>query len=99
MSSLVLFDVPGPKARRRQRIGTVIGGLVVLAVLGACRSLVKIRDDVWLSKVAAGQRLADRGHEPALISRCIAARRGAAPPEAAEARAFQHRVLDEIQGR
>jgi hypothetical protein len=69
------------------------------AVLGACRSLVKIRDGVWLSKVAAGRRLADTGHEPALIARCIAARRGEAPPDTAEARAFQRRVLDEIRGR
>lgn len=67
------------------------------AVLGACRSLVKIRDGVWLSKVAAGRRLADTGHEPTLITRCIAARQGAAPPDVDEARAFQRRVLDEIR--
>jgi His/Glu/Gln/Arg/opine family amino acid ABC transporter permease subunit len=30
----VLFDVPGPRARRRQRMGTFIGGLVVLALVG-----------------------------------------------------------------
>ena len=34
MSSLVLFDVPGPKAKRRQLIGTVVGGVLVLALLG-----------------------------------------------------------------
>ncbi|HJX42775.1 MAG TPA: amino acid ABC transporter permease [Geodermatophilus sp.] len=34
MSSTVLFDVPGPRARRRQRIGTVIGGLVIAALVG-----------------------------------------------------------------
>jgi glutamate transport system permease protein len=33
-TSTVLFDVPGPRARRRQRIGTVIGGLLVLALVG-----------------------------------------------------------------
>ena len=33
-STSVLFDVPGPKARSRQRIGTFIGGLVVLALIG-----------------------------------------------------------------
>jgi His/Glu/Gln/Arg/opine family amino acid ABC transporter permease subunit len=33
-TSTVLFDVPGPRARRRQRLGTVIGGLVVLALIG-----------------------------------------------------------------
>jgi His/Glu/Gln/Arg/opine family amino acid ABC transporter permease subunit len=30
----VLFDIPGPRARRRHRIGSVIGGLVVLALVG-----------------------------------------------------------------
>jgi glutamate transport system permease protein len=33
-TSTVLFDVPGPRARRRQRIGTLIGGLVVLGLVG-----------------------------------------------------------------
>jgi glutamate transport system permease protein len=30
----VLFDIPGPQARRRHRIGSFIGGLVLLALLG-----------------------------------------------------------------
>ena len=30
----VLFDIPGPRARRRHRMGTFIGGLVVLALIG-----------------------------------------------------------------
>ena len=34
MSASVLFDVPGPRARRRQRIGTAVGAVVVLALLG-----------------------------------------------------------------
>lgn len=34
MSAPVLFDVPGPKAKARIRIGTVIGALVVLAIVG-----------------------------------------------------------------
>jgi glutamate transport system permease protein len=34
MSSTVLFDLPGPRARRRQRLGTVVGALVVLALVG-----------------------------------------------------------------
>jgi glutamate transport system permease protein len=34
MSATVLFDVPGPVARRRQRIGSVLGLLFVLALLG-----------------------------------------------------------------
>jgi glutamate transport system permease protein len=33
MSTPVLFDLPGPKARTRIRIGTVIGALLVLAVV------------------------------------------------------------------
>ncbi|MCW2575131.1 MAG: gluD [Modestobacter sp.] len=33
MTAPVLFDLPGPKARARIRIGTVIGALVVLAVV------------------------------------------------------------------
>ncbi|WP_138758301.1 amino acid ABC transporter permease [Modestobacter altitudinis] len=33
MSAPVLFDLPGPKARARIRIGTVIGSLLVLAVI------------------------------------------------------------------
>ncbi len=34
MSIAVLFDEPGPVARRRQRIGGIIGSIVVLAILG-----------------------------------------------------------------
>lgn len=34
MSASVLFDVPGPRGRRRQRIGSVVGALVVLALVG-----------------------------------------------------------------
>jgi His/Glu/Gln/Arg/opine family amino acid ABC transporter permease subunit len=34
MSASVLFDVPGPRARRRQRIGTAVGAVVVLALIG-----------------------------------------------------------------
>jgi glutamate transport system permease protein len=33
MSAPVLFDLPGPKARARIRIGTVVGTIVVLAVI------------------------------------------------------------------
>ena len=33
-ASTVLFDLPGPRARRRQRIGTVLGGLLILALIG-----------------------------------------------------------------
>ncbi len=65
------------------------------AVLGACRSRVKFRHGVWLSKVAAGQRLLADGPSP-LLERSIQARRGGAPPTGPEARAFQHEVLNEI---
>ncbi|GAB3363100.1 amino acid ABC transporter permease [Modestobacter lapidis] len=33
MTTPVLFDLPGPKARKRIRIGTVIGALIVLAII------------------------------------------------------------------
>jgi His/Glu/Gln/Arg/opine family amino acid ABC transporter permease subunit len=33
-TSTILFDIPGPRARRRHRIGTLIGGLVLLALIG-----------------------------------------------------------------
>ncbi|MFL6095041.1 MAG: amino acid ABC transporter permease, partial [Blastococcus sp.] len=33
-TSTILFDVPGPRAQRRQRIGTFSGGLVLLALIG-----------------------------------------------------------------
>jgi glutamate transport system permease protein len=33
MTMPVLFDIPGPKARARIRIGTVVGGLLVLALV------------------------------------------------------------------
>ncbi|MEV4762163.1 nucleotidyltransferase domain-containing protein [Micromonospora chokoriensis] len=68
------------------------------AVLGACRSLVRHRDGVWLAKVAAGQRLVDAGDRAEVIHRAIAARHGGPPPTGAQARAFQQRVRDEIVG-
>ena len=67
------------------------------AVLGACRSLVRFRDGEWLSKDGAGRRLLADGIAPALIERCLQARRGGTPPSGAEARAFQQQVLDEIR--
>ncbi|MFG2049159.1 nucleotidyltransferase domain-containing protein [Micromonospora sp. NPDC048935] len=66
------------------------------AVLGACRSLVRHRDGVWLAKVAAGQRLLDADEPAEVIGRAIAARHGGPPPTGAQARAFQQRVRDEI---
>jgi hypothetical protein len=67
------------------------------AVLGACRSLVRVREGVWLSKDAAGRRLLELGTAAELIERCLAARRGGVPPSGVEARAFQQQVLDEIR--
>lgn len=32
--TMVLYDTPGPRARRRERIASIVGGLVVLALLG-----------------------------------------------------------------
>lgn len=66
------------------------------AVLGACRSLVRHRDGVWLAKVAAGQRLIDAGDRAEVIRRAVAARDGGPPPTGVQARAFQQRVRDEI---
>ncbi|MEU4570197.1 nucleotidyltransferase domain-containing protein [Micromonospora sp. NPDC023956] len=68
------------------------------AVLGACRSLVRFRDGVWLSKVAAGRRLADAGWCTEVVERSIAARAGGVPPSGPQARAVQERVLTEIDG-
>ena len=70
------------------------------AVLGACRSLARVRHGVWLDKVAAGRRIIEDGDDgAALIARCVAARTGGGPgPDGDEARAFQRRVLDEITG-
>ncbi|MFI6262654.1 nucleotidyltransferase domain-containing protein [Micromonospora sp. NPDC051006] len=67
------------------------------AVLGACRSLVRVRHGRWLSKAAAGQLLLDEGHPGApVIERSIAARGGGVPPSGPQARAVQRQVLDEI---
>ena len=66
------------------------------AVLGACRSLVRFRDGVWLSKGAAGRRLRDAGTASELVERCLRARLGGPPPNGREARAFQQQVLDEL---
>jgi hypothetical protein len=67
------------------------------AVLGACRSLTRVRDGVWLSKDAAGRRLLRAGVAVDLIERCLQARRGGVPPSGTQARAFQQWVLDQIE--
>ena len=45
-TSTVLFDLPGPRARRRQRIATVVGGLIVVLLIG-----------LMLSRLAANEQL------------------------------------------
>ncbi|MFC3502521.1 nucleotidyltransferase domain-containing protein [Micromonospora krabiensis] len=69
------------------------------AVLGACRSLVRVRHGRWLAKTDAGRRLLTEGHPGApVIERSIAARLGGPPPSGPQARAFQRQVLDAISG-
>ncbi|GAA3776478.1 nucleotidyltransferase domain-containing protein [Micromonospora maritima] len=66
------------------------------AVLGACRALVRHRDGVWLGKADAGLRVAADDPDAALIRACVAARRGGPPPSGPAARAFQRRVLAQL---
>lgn len=76
-----------------------VPGSTVDAALGACRSLVRFRDGVWLSKVAAGERVVAQGHPlDSVVDNAVAARQGegAAPTEEA-ARRFQQAVRDEIR--
>ena len=68
------------------------------AVLGACRSLVRVREGEWLPKIAAAGRLLAAGYQPAaVVEAAIAGRHGtgAGPPLDA-ARAFQRAVRSEI---
>ncbi|MCZ7429217.1 nucleotidyltransferase domain-containing protein [Micromonospora sp. WMMA1949] len=69
------------------------------AVLGACRTLVRWRDGVWLGKVDAGLRVAADDPDAALIRTSIEARWGGTPPSGPAARAFQRRVLERITAR
>ncbi|MFI7608398.1 nucleotidyltransferase domain-containing protein [Micromonospora sp. NPDC049366] len=67
------------------------------AVLGACRSLVRVRHGRWLAKTDAGRQLLADGHPGAsVIERAVAARLGGPPPSGPQARAFQRQVLDAI---
>ena len=70
------------------------------AVLGACRSLVRVRDGRWLPKVAAAQRLVETGYQPAdVLTAAIAARlESGSPPAGSAARAVQRAVRTEIRG-
>lgn len=77
-----------------------VPGDPVDAVLGACRSLVRVRDGRWLPKVAAAQRLLETGYQQAdVLSAAIAARLGTgSPPPGSAARAVQLAVRTEIMG-
>ncbi len=69
------------------------------AILGACRALARIRTGYWLAKVAAGTRIAESGFGTEIIRQAVDARVNDGPaPGAADARAFQQQVLDEITG-
>ncbi len=68
------------------------------AVLGACRSLAKVRYGTWLSKPAAARRLVAAGDPAsALVAQALAARAGGPGVPAAAARSFQRRVLAEVR--
>lgn len=69
------------------------------AVLGACRSLVRVRDGRWLHKVAAAERLLETGYQPAdVLTAAIAARLGTgSPPTGSAARAVQRAMRSEIR--
>jgi len=70
------------------------------AVLGACRSLVRVRDGEWLPKIAAAQRLLADGYQPeAVVEAAVVGRLGTGPPPpSAAAKAFQRAVRTEIRG-
>ncbi|HEY7988069.1 MAG TPA: GNAT family protein, partial [Lapillicoccus sp.] len=70
------------------------------AVLGACRSLVRVRDGEWLPKIAAAQRLLATGYQPAaVVEAAVAGRLGTGPPPpSVAAKAFQRAVRTEIRG-
>ncbi|GGM62125.1 hypothetical protein GCM10011608_54050 [Micromonospora sonchi] len=72
------------------------------AVLGACRSWLRLHRGVWLPKMAAGRRLLAGGGPLVdaatidLVEQSIAARTGGTPPIGSRARAFQRRVLADL---
>ena len=70
------------------------------AVLGACRSLVRVREGAWLPKIAAAERLLATGYRPAVVlEAAITGRLGTGPaPSSEAARAFQRAVRTEIRG-
>lgn len=104
-----VFADPEPAALRRL-LGTALDWWLALpapdgpapgsedAVLGACRSLARVRTGRWLSKVDAGRWVIAQGRHADLVDRAIAARRGGPPPTGREARAFQRWVRAEVAG-
>jgi Aminoglycoside adenylyltransferase, C-terminal domain len=102
-ASAVFADVP-PEELRRLLVDALtwwlgLPGDPVDAVLGACRSLVRFRDSVWLPKVAAGRRLLEEGYQPSeVVDAAVAARLGmGAAPSLADAQSFQQAVRAEIE--
>lgn len=69
------------------------------AILGACRSLVKVRHGTWMSKVDAARHLIATGYQPAdVVQRAIEARTSGGPaPDFDAGRAFQRQVLAELR--
>lgn len=69
-------------------------------VLGACRSLVRVRDGEWLPKIAAAQRLVAYGYQPAAVVEAAVAERleTGPPPPSVAAQAFQRAVRTETRG-
>jgi hypothetical protein len=102
--AVAMFGDLSPDALRRLLVEALTWWLAVPAaaedaVLGACRSLARVRTGRWLSKPAAAEHLVAAGDpDAALIRACVAARRGGPPPDAAAARAFQQRVRSEVAG-
>ena len=77
-----------------------VPGDPVDAVLGACRSLVRVREGRWLPKVAAAERLLEAAYQPAdVLTAALSARLGTgSPPAGSAARAVQRAVRTEIRG-
>ena len=66
------------------------------AVLNACRSLRWLREDVWSSKVEAGQWALARTPQPELVSRALASRRTGKDLGRATVEAFLDSVISEV---
>lgn len=67
------------------------------AVLNACRALRFAVEGKWSSKIASGDWALDRGEEPRLVARALAARRRPGALPALEVRRFLERVELEVR--